>query len=107
MPCDTITTQSIKLANAMPDLLKQALSNIGWKITTDGTTRIVARKSWTRLVWETKKGITLTSDNSAENEQHLIDITKSYSKVSITWAAKRAGWSVTNLNQNTLTVSRR
>lgn len=106
MPCDTITTQSIKLAKAMPELVKQTLEDMGWKVTTSITTRIVANKFGESVIWEANKGITIRGSNT---ERLAAEISKAYSKRAVTWAAQRAGWQVTtnNNNSNTLNIIRR
>lgn len=104
MPCDTITTQSIKLANAMPDLIEKALRELGWQIKATGKNKINARKSYDYLVWEAGKGLTISGNN---NEKHLAEISQAYSKQAVTWAAQRAGWQVANQTKNTLNIVRR
>ena len=104
MPCDTITTQSIKLAKAMPELVKKALEESGWIISDENKQRIIARKAYDSLIWQAGKGISITSNNS---EQQLSEISQAYSKTAVTWAAKRAGWSVSNQETNKLTLTRR
>ena len=100
MPCDTITTQSIKLAKAMPELVKQTLEDMDWKIRANSTTRIVANNlSGESIIWEANKGITVTSGNA---ENVVKEISKAYSKRAVTWAAQRAGWQVTNTNDNNI-----
>jgi len=104
MPCDTVTTQSIKLANAMPELVKQAMEDMNWKITSNITTRIVANRFGESIIWEANKGITIRGSNT---ERLVTEISKAYSKRAVTWAAQRAGWQVTSTNNNTLNVTRR
>jgi hypothetical protein len=103
MPCDSITTQTIKLAKAMPEIIEAALKDLDYTVTSNIKTRIIAKQYNSEVVWEAGKGISITGRN---NEQHLNEITQTYSKQAVTWAAKRAGWSVTNINNNTLTVRR-
>lgn len=106
MPCDTITTQSVKLANAIPQIIDTTLEAQGWKITSPITTmeRIVARKGNATLIWRQGQGIEIKSSNSQEQ---LTRINKEYSKQAVTWAASRAGWDITSTKQDQLIVTRR
>lgn len=105
MPCDTITTQSVVLAKAMPELVKQALEDTGWRITSNIITRIVANNSYgDSITWETGKGIVLQGDNA---EKKINEVNQAYSKRAVTWAAQRAGWQVTINTNNTLNIIRR
>ena len=99
MPCDTITTQSIKLAKAMPELVKQAMEDMGWYITSNNTNRIIAKQFGETIIWEANKGITVSGSNT---ENTIKEISKAYSKRAVTWAAQRAGWQVTNTNDNNI-----
>lgn len=105
MPCDTITTQSIKLTKAMPELVKQAMEDLNWKIRANSNTRIiVAHHYGNSIMWEAGKGITVTGSNT---ENMINKISQAYSKRAVSWAAQRAGWQVTNNNDNTLNIVRR
>ena len=104
MPCDTITTQSINLAKAMPKLVEESLKIQGWQITINNVRTITARRYYNTLTWTQNKGIEIRSGNA---QQDIINLTKEYSKQAITWAASRAGWKVSSKGQNQLTVSRR
>jgi hypothetical protein len=108
MPCDSITTQSVNLQNAMPSLVESALTTLGWNITsTVGTASelITARKDSYTFIWSKGEGITIKGMRT--NENMLKDITREYSKQAVTWASQRAGWQVTTTGGDTLTVSRR
>ena len=105
MPCDSIITQSIKLANAMPELVKKALEETGWTISGENKQRIIARRSSDIVIWEQGKGLTVQGKNTGRTQ--LDAITQAYSKTAVTWAAKRAGWSVSNHETNKLTLTRR
>lgn len=109
MPCNTITTQSIKLANAMPEILKKALQESGWilGICSEVNKKVTATKGNDYLVWEYGKGFTIQGMNRQRQETSLSEISQAYSKQAVTWAAQRAGWQVTNVNQNTLNIVRR
>ena len=105
MPCDTITTQSIKLAKAMPELVKQAMEDLGWNIITATTTQITAENSYYEtILWKAGKGLTIRGSNT---ESIASKLSKAYSKQAVTWAAQRAGWQVKSVNDNTLNVTRR
>jgi hypothetical protein len=104
MPCDTITTQSVNLANALPDLLRSALEADGWILEPSKQGTIVAHSAGTGLIWTAGKGLELRGNrNAAEIRQ----ITKAYSRKAVSWAAQRAGWSVKQTTDDTLSVSRR
>lgn len=109
MPCNSITTQSIKLANAIPEILKKALQDIGWTINVSSNVNneIRATKSNDYLTWTKNKGITISGMNRQRQETYLSEISQAYSKQAVSWAAQRAGWQVTNVNQNSLNVVRR
>ena len=105
MPCNTITTQSIKLANAIPELVKKALQELDWNITGETKTRIIARRSSDTVIWEQGKGLTIQGMNTGRTQ--LDAITQAYSKQAVSWAAQRAGWQVKSNNQNQLNLTRR
>jgi hypothetical protein len=109
MPCDTITLQSVKLKNAIPDILKEALLNSGWDITStinEKTNLITARKAYDSFIWSKGEGITITGMNKQRQEKALSNITQAYSKQAVSWAAKRAGWQVKPINETTFQVQR-
>lgn len=106
MPCDSITTQSINLANATPSILVAALEAEGWTVvkkTADNG--IFARKGYSETVtWTAGKGLSVTGN---QNEKTIQGITQAYSRQAVTWAAQLAGWTVKQTGQNTLSVTRR
>lgn len=105
MPCDTITTQSVALAKAIPELVAEAMKALGMQIVRENKTCIQARASdWTYTTWMAGKGLTVQGNN---NQKHVTEMTKAYSKQAVTWAAKRAGWTVQQTAEDKLTVSRR
>jgi len=104
MPCDTVTSQSVNLSNAVKSILADALTADGWTIKTDSRTQIVAEKNWNTLTWN--KGAGLTVDAMRKNDI-IQEVTQSYSKRAVFWAASRAGWTVKQTTNNTLTVTRR
>ena len=105
MPCDSITTQSVVLKNAIPNIVDSALREAAWYVTGATKTTIRARKSGFTLTWEKGKGITITG--MRQNQNAIDNITREYSKQAVSWAATRAGWQVKSTGSNTLTVSRR
>ena len=104
MPCDTITTQSVALKNAMPELVKKTLEALGWTITTSTKTTISAKNGYDSLNWTKGQGMNIRIQS---NQQTLQTITKTYSGLAVTWAASRAGWDVSVTGTDTLTISRR
>ncbi len=107
MPCNTVTTQSVALANAMPEIVAHALKSLGWIIRESTTTRITAYHVGTAndIIWTPGKGITI--QGYGNTQEQIKTLTKEYSKQAVTWAAKRAGWTVQQTAQDRLTVSRR
>jgi hypothetical protein len=105
MPCNTITTQSVALAKAMPSIVAHALKTQGWFIREEMETKITASSNFQSIVWTAGKGLTLTGYGDTKSQ--IKNIIKEYSKQAVTWAAKRAGWNVKQTGQNTLTVSQR
>lgn len=105
MPCDSITTQSVNLQNAMPTIIEAALKALGYDITGSSETQIVARRQNFILDWTKGKGITVRGMRT--NEVAITDLTREYSKQAVSWAASRAGWQVTSTGSNTLAVTRR
>ena len=104
MPCDSITTQSINLSNAIGSILADALKADGWNIETKTETEIVARFSWQTVTWKKGGGLTVKGNR---NEKTIQRITQAYSGRAVTWAAQRAGWTVNATSANTMTVTRR
>jgi len=104
MPCDTITTQSVNLKNAMSDIVEKALKALKWNVTLVNKAKITAQSNNDTLTWLKGRGIRISSSNSS---QHLQNITKEYSKQAVSWAASRAGWNVNSTGTNKLTISRR
>jgi len=105
MPCDTITTQTLstKLTKAMPDLIKKALESLDWQISTNTKTLIKASRGYrTTLTWEYGKGMTVQSSSQNDNQYHIKNVTQAYSKEAVSWAAQRAGWKVSQTEQNKL-----
>ncbi len=107
MPCNTVTTQTIALAKALPTILMDALKSAGWDIPmrsyVEGK-RIDAYKGGATLTWIAGKGLEVRSSNP---QPLIAEVTKAYSKQAVTWAAQRAGWQVQQTADNKLTVTRR
>ncbi|OHB65744.1 MAG: hypothetical protein A2Y76_01575 [Planctomycetes bacterium RBG_13_60_9] len=96
--------QSINLAKAVPTILEDALKAAGWNITESTATGIAAYKAGIYLGWVAGKGLNVTGYYPQET---VTAITKAYSKQAVTWAAKRAGWTVQQTAGDKLTVTRR
>lgn len=96
MPCDSITTQTISLAKAQPEVLRKALESIGWRIATATTGRIEATSpDWIiRVTWTAGQGMTFRGSTQDQQTKAAAAITQAYSRAAITWAAQRAGWTV-------------
>jgi hypothetical protein len=106
VPCNTITTQSVALAKAMPEIVAEAIKTCGGQISllSQLPTAIQATIGNNRITWTAGKGITVQGYN---NQEQIKTLTKAYSKQAVTWAAKRAGWTVKQTADDKLTVSRR
>lgn len=105
MPCDTITTQSVALAKAIPELVESAMKSLGMQIIHQTAANIKARTSdWTYITWTAGQGLTVQGNN---NQKYITQVTKEYSKQAVLWAAKRAGWTVQQIAEDKLTVTRR
>lgn len=107
MPCDSITTQSINLSNALPDILRQALESLGHISGINTETEIMARIDGNAVKWQKGKGLRIQGYSTADNERIATKITQAYSAKAVSWAAQRAGWKVTTTSPNTLKVERR
>jgi hypothetical protein len=107
MPCNSITTQTVALKNAIPEIVRKALEADGWTIRESTAADIVAYRRSASVQWVKGTGLTVAGRRQTGNEQIANDITREYSKQAVTWAASRAGWQVQNTGGNTLTVQRR
>ena len=104
MPCDSIVTQSVALAKAMPELVEEAMKSLGSKIFQQSKISIRARASdWTYVNWTAGTGLTVDGRNKANNQQHITALTKAYSVKAVSWAAQRAGWQVQQTAADKLT----
>lgn len=104
MPCDSVTLQSVNLANAIPSVLVDALKDTDWHITEETPERISAYRYGDSLTWTNGKGLTIEAQRP---ERTLETVTRAYSSKAVSWAAQRAGWTVKQDTQNTLTLTRR
>lgn len=104
MPCNTVTTQSIALAKAIPSLLQEALKSLNWKVNSFTETQITAVHGPDSLTWVKGKGLAVKSQDSTILFEQ---IPQAYSKQVISWAAKRAGWQVTQTQENSFKVTSR
>lgn len=104
MPCDSISLQSVNLAKATPDILLDALTALGWNITRSTVTQIAAHLAGDTLVWTAGQGLAV---NSVDAQARVKSLTRMYSVKAVTWAAKRAGWSIQQAQDNKLIASRR
>lgn len=118
MPCDSVTTQSVNLANAMRDLVQAAFKSLGYHIDQTSSERHIwaYRPGAESIVWTKGKGLRVQRQGGtrrqralmeAKNEVAIKDLTVAYSKTCVSWAAKVAGWQVQDTGVNTLTVTRR
>ncbi len=104
MPCDSITTQSVNLKNAIPDILRGALEDLGLDIIRETKNELTASTYGERVFWTKGKGLTVKGTNTTAS---IKKITQAYSSRAVSWAAQRAGWKVAQTGNNTLTVNRR
>ncbi len=107
MPCDSITTQSVALTKAMPDLVAEAMKALGWRINVQSKTQIEAYTSSSYVTWRPGQGIIVRGYNQADQQSQITALTKAYSVKAATWAAQRAGWEVKQTAPDKLTVTRR
>jgi hypothetical protein len=108
MPCDSITTQSINLANADRMLLTEALIDMGCTILDSNTTCIYATNNrGGRITWTNGEGLAVSAGSSIRSSEIIQTVTQAYSKTAISWAAQRAGWTMKSTGPNTLTLQRR
>ena len=105
MPCDSITTQSVNLSNAIGSILADSLKAAGYHIDSiSSETYIWCYKGPVSIAWKKGKGLEV---NSADPQEVIKQVTKAYSARAVTWAAGRAGWTVKQTADNQLTVTRR
>ena len=102
-----MTTQTIALKNAVPDILRTALAACGWIITSEDEAGIAARCYGQRLTWSRGRGLSFTTQTVVQAEAARTAITQAYSKAAVSWAAQRAGWTVQSTGANTMTINRR
>lgn len=108
MPCNTVTTQSVALAKAIPSLVEEAMKSLGWKIIERKDASLTATHERSKVGWIQGKGVYAWGDVSvAQNQEEIKKLTKAYSKAAVTWAAQRAGWTVKQTGPDTLEVIRR
>lgn len=102
MPCDTITTQQIDLKNADPVILAEALESLGLKAVIQGD-GLHASNGTTDFTWT--KGLGGEIRGRATYSEAVLKQT--YARTAVTWAAKRAGWNVSQTANNKLQIVRR
>lgn len=104
MPCDSITTQTVNLAKALPDVLRRALEAAGWTIREYSAQTIDAYRSITgeSMTWTAGQGMTVRG-----NAKTAGIISQAYSRAAVTWAAQRAGWTVSKTDGNKINMERR
>ena len=107
MPCDSITTQSVNLSNAMAPLLADALRQSGYTVNLEQPDRINAYGNGAYIVWAKGVGLDIDARTSQAGQDTVQTITQAYSARAVTWAAGRAGWTVKAINTNTFQVTRR
>ncbi len=101
MPCDSVTTQSVNMKNANPDVLIRALEADRWWVREVSGGLILANRLGDSLRWERGVGLVVRGVGEAVEE-----VTRAYGREAVTWAAKRAGWEVKQVGENKLVVSR-
>ncbi len=107
MPCNRVTTQSVALTKAMPDLVAEAMKALGWQINVHSKTQIEAYASSSYVTWRAGQGIIVRGYDQADQQPQITALTKAYSVQAVTWASQRAGWQVKQTAPDKLTVSRR
>lgn len=109
MPCDTVTTQTISggLERALPEHVKQALETAGFSIQFAGLI-IRARKYGVDVTWQQGSGLRIDSRTRYSQPEALkAEIITAYAGHAVTWAAKRAGWNVTQTADREFTLAKR
>ena len=108
VPCNSLTTQTIALKNAVMSVLIEALKADGWTIRNQDANSLDSKKGYERLTWAAGVGLGVTTDMGATRVQAITGgVTQAYSRAAVSWAAQRAGWQVQKTGANTMTLSRR
>lgn len=105
MPCDTVTTQSVNLANAIPSILAESLTKSGWTLYETTDARITGYLSGATLEWNKGKGLSMRGYGNTQ--QQIVDVTRAYSVAAVSWAAQRAGWNIKQTAANQMQATRR
>jgi hypothetical protein len=68
---------------------------------------IIAYKAGATVFWQAGKGLEVRTSAQETGQTTIQAVTRAYSKAAVSWAASRAGWTVKQNADNTLTVNRR
>lgn len=109
LPCDSVTTQTVSeaLKSGIVSLVTDAIKAAGWIITDQDDESFSARKGSVRMTWGKGIGLKVTAANAEISNALIGEIVRSYSKVAVSWAANRAGWTAKSTGNNTVTLSKR
>jgi hypothetical protein len=105
MPCDTVTSQTVDMRRALPDLVESALKAMGAEVQHVGQHVLAVHQDGWRASWAKGGEMTITR-RYGDLSEVVREIPRQYSRAAVTWAAKRAGWAVSTANgqQYSMTV---
>jgi hypothetical protein len=107
MPCDTVTVQAVGgLEQARPELMREALSAVGVVLDGLASSVLVGRRLGARVEWAPGVGLTVSARSDEQAQAVRAAVLQSYSRVAVSWAAKRAGWRVGVWSGNNVQVSK-
>ena len=118
MPCNTETRQFTNLSNGMEDLFIAAAAAAGMPHVVREGGRIICAdyedyhsyRCHKFVTFQRGAGFGVNADGpyAAAHDQIRGEVVREYSKAAVSWAAKRAGWTVTaGTEANKLTLTRR
>ena len=109
MPCNTISTQTFSsaLTKADQSILVTALEKAGYRITHNIPGSLKASDTNGTVSWTQGLGVTVSAYRYVSKDSVVKAIQQGYSKAAVEWAAKRAGWSVTQQTETKYLVTRR
>lgn len=100
MPCNSRTLQTVTeatLQNAVPDLMLAALEQVRGRVQAT-------------VDWRKGEGLIIQSYRTLSEDVRkavVAEVKREYSRQAVTWAAKRAGWQVKQVDQTRMTMERR
>lgn len=106
MPCNTITTVSLDLKNAVPDVLSEAMRSLGYEVTATSPLSFTGRNRQTGATFEWSRSTGLQIRGYAGQTEEA-KIMPAYSKAAVAWAAKRNGWTVKTTTGDKMQLVRR